>query len=88
MKKITVYSKDYCPYCDQAKQLLSELGVVYNEIDITQTPETIHKLVEKSGLMTVPQIFVDEDGKELCLGGYDDIYKLHQEGKLKDLLGL
>ncbi len=84
MKKITVYTKDYCPYCDAAKRLLSEIGAQFEEVDITHSPEKIEDLVKKSGLMTVPQIFADDD----CLGGSDDIHKLHDEGKLLEALGM
>jgi glutaredoxin 3 len=79
---IQIYTKNYCPYCTQAKSLLDSLDVKYEEIDITSTPETIEELVAKSGLRTVPQIFVGDK----CLGGYSDIAKLHEEGKLVDLL--
>ncbi len=88
MKKITVYTKDYCPYCDTAKRLLKEIGATFEEIDITSTPEMMEELVKKSGLMTVPQIFVEDDSGEKCLGGSDDIHKLHEEGKLMGALGL
>ncbi len=79
---IKVYTKNYCPYCVQAKNLLQTLNVPFEEVDITATPEIINELKEKSGLLTVPQIFVGEK----CLGGYSDIAKLHEEGKLLDLL--
>lgn len=88
MKKITIYTKDYCPYCDQAKRLLKELGATFREIDITYTPEMMEELVKRSGMMTVPQIFVRDEFGEKCLGGCDDIYKLHEEGKLMKELGL
>ena len=88
MKKIIVYTKDYCPYCVRAKRLLDELGADYEEIDITQTPEAMEALVKKSGMMTVPQIFVGEDEGEKCLGGSEDIHQLHREGKLLEALGL
>jgi glutaredoxin 3 len=58
MKKLTVYSKDYCPYCVMAKNLLTSIGLEYEEIDITKTPEIIIELVKKSGMRTVPQIFI------------------------------
>ncbi len=77
---ITIYSKSYCPYCTKAKTLLSSLEIPYNEVDITNSPEKMTELHEKSGLMTVPQIFVGDK----CLGGFTDIEKLHQEGKLLD----
>lgn len=79
---VKVYSKTYCPYCVQAKGLLDSLNVKFQEIDISDSPEKITELSQKSGLMTVPQIFVGEK----CLGGYSDIAKLNEEGKLLELL--
>jgi glutaredoxin 3 len=79
---ITVYTKDYCPYCVKAKALLSSLNVKFKEVDITSTPDIIEELSAKSGFRTVPQIYVGEK----CLGGYTDIAKLHDEGKLIPLL--
>lgn len=57
---ITIYTKDYCPYCVKAKNLLSSLGATYEEVDITATPEIIMDLAKKSGMRTVPQIFVND----------------------------
>ena len=79
---VTIYTKNYCPYCAQAKTLLNSLNIPYEEHDITDTPEKIEELAKKSGFKTVPQIFVGDK----CLGGYSDIAKLHEEGKLLDLL--
>ncbi len=84
MKKIRIYTKDYCPYCTSAKELLRSKGVSFEEIDITKTPEVIHELVKKSGLMTVPQIFADET----CLGGFDSISNMDAVGELDEALGL
>lgn len=55
---ITLYTKDYCPYCVKAKNLLTSLGIVYEEIDTTATPEVIRELAKKSGMRTLPQIFL------------------------------
>ena len=82
MKKIIVYSKDYCSYCVMAKNLLSSLDIDYEEIDITKTPGIIVDLVKKSGLRTVPQIFVGD----ICLGGYDQVSQLHRECKLLEVI--
>lgn len=79
---ITLYTKDYCPYCAKAKTLLSSLGAHYEEIDITHTPDTLVELAKKTGMRTVPQIFVDDE----CLGGFSDIDALHQQGKLREKL--
>lgn len=81
---ITVYTKDYCPYCVLAKNLLNNLGTEYQEIDVTNSPEILQEIMKKSHMRTVPQIFVDDN----CLGGYSDINTLHKEWKLEELLGL
>lgn len=76
---ITIYTKDYCPYCIKAKSLLSSIGATFEEVDITNSPDTIMELVKKSGMRTVPQIFVWDE----CLGGYDAIAALHEKGELR-----
>ena len=78
---VEIYTKNYCPYCIKAKTLLKSLNIAFEEHDITNTPEKVQELSEKSGFLTVPQIFVGDQ----CLGGYTDIEKLHQEGKLIEL---
>nr|MDD3719932.1 glutaredoxin domain-containing protein [Candidatus Gracilibacteria bacterium] len=79
---ITIFSKDYCPYCAAAKDLLKSLGAKFSEIDITNDDEKMIEISRISGMRTVPQIYVGEITKENCLGGYSDIAKLHEEGKL------
>jgi glutaredoxin 3 len=81
---LTLYTKDYCPYCVQAKNLLNALGASYQEIDITNNQEILIQIAQKSRMRTVPQIFLDDE----CLGGYTDIADLHREGKLREKLGL
>ncbi len=81
---LTVYTKDYCPYCIQAKNLLTSLGAAYEEIDVTDNQDILIEIVKKSGMRTVPQIFLDDE----CLGWYTDIAALHREGKLSAKLGL
>ena len=81
---ITIYTKDYCPYCIKAKSLLSSIGATFEEVDITNSPDTIMELVKKSGRRTVPQICVWDE----CLGGYDAIAALHEKGELIGKLGI
>jgi len=84
MKKITLYTKDYCPYCTKAKALLKRKGVVdINEIDITHDEKAQQELFTKSGgRKTVPQIFIGE----IHVGGCDDLYALEAAKKLDELL--
>lgn len=78
---VKIYTKESCPYCVKAKTLLNSLAIPFDEHDVTNNPEIIEELSQKSGFRTVPQIFVGDQ----CLGGFTDIEKLHQEGKLIEL---
>lgn len=82
MSQVIIYSADHCPYCQRAKQLLSQKGVSYEEIRVDNDPSLREEMVEKSGRMTVPQIFINGQP----IGGYDDLYALHSQGKLDELL--
>lgn len=75
---VTVYTKNYCPFCVKAKAILNTAKIPFAEIDITSNPGLIDELSQKSGFRTVPQIFADDK----CLGGCSDIEKLQNEGKL------
>jgi glutaredoxin 3 len=80
--KVTLYTKQQCPFCVRAKRLLDRKGVVYDEVSVEGNDELRIWLVEKSGQMTVPQIFVGERS----LGGFSDIDALDREGKLDPIL--
>jgi glutaredoxin 3 len=83
---ITLYTKDYCPYCVKAKTLLKQKGVEaqIREIDITHDENLQQEMMTKSGgKRTVPQIFIGDTH----VGGCDDLYALNAAGKLDSLLG-
>ncbi len=83
MAKIEVYSKDNCPYCVQAKQLLTSLGASFTEIRVDLDETQLAEMMRLSGgRRTVPQIFINDQ----LVGGCDDLFALHHAGKLKDLL--
>ena len=72
---LTVYSKNNCPFCVQAKRLLESKSVPYNEINIEDDPDSRQMLLDK-GLRSVPQIFV---GEELVPGGFQGLTKQTDE---------
>ena len=82
MPPIRVYTKQHCPYCLRAKALLAKKGVAYQEIDVEGREDLRAWLVEASGQMTVPQIFVGDRS----LGGFTDIDALDRAGKLAPIL--
>ena len=82
--KVIVYSKDYCPYCDRAKAMFKDKGVAFEAIELQDNPGEFAKLKEKTGLMTVPQIFIGDK----LVGGYSDLADLDRNGELDKLLGI
>jgi glutaredoxin 3 len=54
---LILYTKDYCPYCVLAKNLLTSIGATYEEVDVTINQELLMQIVAKSRMRTVPQIF-------------------------------
>lgn len=83
MAKVVIYTKSYCPYCVRAKDLLTRKGVQFEEIYLDDRPEEYATLKQKTGMMTVPQIFINDQ----LVGGYTDLAALEQANKLDAMLG-
>jgi len=79
---VIVYTTDYCPYCVQAKQLLTRKKAPYTEVNVETRPELRSFLVQASGQRTVPQVFIN--GKSI--GGFSDMAALERKGELDRLL--
>lgn len=84
MAQVTIYTKATCPYCVNAKLLLKSKNVPFVEFDMLKiSDEDRQALVQKTnGYRTAPQIFIGEQ----FIGGFDQLNKLNQEGKLDALL--
>lgn len=75
--RATVWSKDQCPYCVMAKDLLQRQGIEYEERNISQGEWTREQLMEAvPHARTLPQIILDGN----LIGGYDQLKK-HLESK-------
>lgn len=82
MSNVTMFSTTTCPYCERAETLLSNKGIAVEKILIDQTPGQFERMVEVTGLRTVPQIFIGD----FHVGGFTDLYRLDQSGDLTRLL--
>lgn len=82
MTKVIVYSKENCPYCRLAKELLSARKVAFEEIRIDLDESKREEMMRLSNRRTVPQIFINDQS----IGGYDDLAALAKSGKLDGLL--
>lgn len=75
MTTAVVWSKDACPYCDQAKALLRLRGIEYEERNI-QHEWTKEQLLESvPTARTVPQIFLGE----CYIGGFAELQRYFNE---------
>ena len=72
--KAIVWSKYHCPYCDQARALLSQKGIAFEEKKIGDgyTREDLLEAVPTA--RTVPQIFIDD----VLIGGFTELQQYLQ----------
>lgn len=83
--KVIIFTKQTCPFCIKAKNLLENKEADYEEIDIEGKEDLKRALVLKTnGSRTVPQIFI----KGEYIGGCDALYALDAKGELDGKLGL
>ena len=73
--KAIVWSKDACPFCDQAKNLLKLKGIEYEERNISRDWTREQLLEAVPDARTVPQIFLDNK----LIGGFTELRK-HLKG--------
>ena len=77
--KILIYSSMLCPYCFAAKTLLKKLNLKFEEVLVDNNSKMKKRMIELSdGRTSVPQIFFGENH----VGGYDDLKRYYEEGKL------
>ena len=77
-RKILIYSTSWCQPCKLAKKLLQERGLDFQEIDIEEKGWSREDLFDITGGRTVQQVVIKDD----TIGGYDDLVRFDQEGKL------
>jgi glutaredoxin 3 len=88
VEKVTFFSKDFCPYCDAAKNLLSKLHVKYQELNIDasdcpyDSADVRQHLVEGFDVRTFPQVFIGN----LHIGGYDELRSVFKDRTLYSVL--
>jgi len=64
-KTVTIYSTPTCHFCQIAKDFLREKGIAYTEFDVAHDLDRRQEMIQKSGQMGVPVIFV---GNEMIVG--------------------
>lgn len=77
MKDVLIYSTPTCHFCQMAKEFFKANNVAFNDYNVAEDQARRAEMIEKSGQMGVPVIYIGED---MVIG--------FNEGKIKQLLGL
>lgn len=75
--EVSIYSTPTCHFCHMAKDFFTENNVAYRDYDVANDLEKRKEMVQKSGQMGVPVIFV---GDQMVVG--------FDEPRLRELLSL
>ena len=84
--KLMIFSKDYCPFCHQVKDLfknngVEEFGIV--EMDKVDNGASLHNALKAyCNQRTVPVVYIEG----VKIGGCDDTKAAAANGKLKEAL--
>lgn len=76
-KTVTIYTTPTCHFCQMSKEYFHANNVNYTEINVAADLEKRQEMIQKSGQMGVPVIFV---GEEMTIG--------FDKKRLDELLGL
>jgi len=79
---IKMYTTNWCPWCQRAKRLLEEKKLDFEEINIEAKDMSRDELEKITGGRSVPQIVINDKP----IGGFDNLFALHQSGKLNEIL--
>jgi glutaredoxin 3 len=82
MAEITVYTTDPCSFCVRVKQLLTQRGVEYQEINLSKDPEGRAQLVQRTGMLSFPQVVIGDE----VIGGFRETIEADRSGRLRELL--
>ena len=76
---VLMYSIPYCPFCVGAKQMLDQLGVQYEDVDISgERDRRAFTAQILPGHYSAPLIVIGDE----AIGGYNEMVELHRRGDL------
>lgn len=68
-KKVIIYTKPDCRFCDEAKRDLEERGVPYEEISIENNPEAEKEWIRLAGANKIVPVLVTDGEVKVGFGG-------------------
>jgi len=81
MSRLIIYTTEPCGFCRTAKVLLQKRNVPYSEINLARDPSGRAELVPMTGMMTFPQVVIDDK----TIGGYQELVQADRKGHLRDI---
>ncbi len=82
VKEITLYTTDFCSYCERTKALLRKRGLHFTEVNLGRDHDSRAALVARTGLMSFPQVLIGG----VLIGGYAETAAAAASGRLDELL--
>ena len=82
MSNVTVYTTEPCSFCARVKGLLSANGVEFSEVNLSKDADGRMRLVAMTGMMSFPQVVVGER----LIGGFSEVQRAVEDGRLEELL--
>ena len=79
MEQVIVYTTEPCGFCRTAKTLLDSRRIPYTEINLARDADGRAELVERTGMMTFPQIIIE--GR--AIGGFQELIRADAAGLLE-----
>jgi glutaredoxin 3 len=79
---VTLYTTEPCGFCRNAKALLAQRGISYEEVNLAKDPDGRAELARKTGMLTFPQIVIGERS----IGGFRELLEADRAGQLEELL--
>ncbi len=76
-KSVTIYTTPTCHFCQMTKEFFKANNIAYTEFDVATDQAKRQEMIDRSGQMGVPVIFIGED----MVIGFD-------RRRLTELLGL
>ena len=81
--ELTLYSREWCSWCIDAKEYLSERGYKFTEIDVGRDREAYEEMRELSDQTYVPTLAVGEGDKVLANFDTDQLEQFLTEHQIQ-----
>lgn len=86
---LLIYTKDGCKYCDKAKELCDKYDIQYTTIHLDPNNDEYskqrQKLVDSTKQTTFPWIYTSKENILEFLGGYTELERAYDTGRLYKL---